>query len=117
MLPRHYRFPLRTDLSRLKKKGKIFQAPFFGLIVSSQPVTAAKNPRFAFIVSKKISKKAVQRNRIKRVLSEQIKIFFPRLKSGFDAVFLVKQEIVNKDSSAIGDQMEKILVKAGLLNK
>lgn len=117
MLPKNYRFSLRTDFTRAKKEGRIFQDKFFGVIVSSQPPSAAKNSRFAFIVSKKISKKAVQRNRIRRILSEQIRVFLPKIKPGFDNVFLVKKDILGKTSAVVGKEVKEMLIKAGMLDR
>ncbi len=117
MLPKDYRFPLRTDFTRAKKEGKIFQDKFFGVIVSGQPSSAAKNSRFAFIVSKKISKKAVQRNRIRRILSEQITVFLPKIKPGFDNVFLVKKDILGKTSAVVGKEVKEMLIKADMLDR
>lgn len=117
MLPKNYRFPLRTDFTSAKKKGKIFQDKLFGLIVADQLPGAAANSRFAFIVSKKISKKAVQRNRIRRILSEQVRLLLPKIKPGFDNIFLVKKDILGKTSADVGREVKEILVKTGTIDK
>ncbi len=62
-------------------------------------------PRFAFIASKRFSKKAVVRNRAKRLLREAIRINFSSLKNlSYDIVLIARKYIseaklqdVNKD--------------------
>ena len=48
--------------------------------------TALKVSRFGVVVSKKVSAKAVERNRTRRLLQEAIRAYSPDLKKGVDAV-------------------------------
>jgi len=45
-------------------------------------------PRFGFVISKKIDKRAVVRNSLKRKLSVSIEEIFDRIKDGTDFVFI-----------------------------
>lgn len=64
MLPKLNRLT-RLELEELKKKQKIIiQGRFFGLIYEPRPGRA----KFGVIISNNISKKAVLRNRVKRLL-------------------------------------------------
>lgn len=112
MLPKEHRLPLRFELHRVQKEGKPYQFSLFGLLVtkSDSPIS-----RFAFIVSKKIHKKATKRNRIKRLLREAVRSFLPKIKPGFDVVFLVKKGILEKDFKTVQSAVEKSFKKAGLL--
>lgn len=74
--------------------------------ISHQPIS-----RFAFIVSKKISPLAVQRNRIRRLLSEAIYSGIEKIKPGNDFVFLVKKLIIGKNLTEIKKEIESIFVK------
>ena len=66
-LPKHNRLKRKKDFESVFKKGKAVKGDFLF-------VRYLKNslgfPRFAFVVSSKVSKKAVVRNRIRRILSE-----------------------------------------------
>lgn len=46
--------------------------------------------RFAIIVGKAVDKRAVARNRIKRVLSESVRLSLANEKPGFDTVILLR---------------------------
>jgi len=63
--------------------------------------------KFGFIVSKRISKKAVDRNKVRRVLSEVVKNNFDKFEKGIRVVFLTKQEILGKKY----DEVEKEVLK------
>ncbi len=56
----------RRDFDELRINGVIYQSPLFGLSV----INSGTGLRLATIVSKKISKKAVERNRVRRLLLE-----------------------------------------------
>lgn len=112
MLPKKYRLPLRTELHRLQKEGRLYHFPFFGLLAGKNNLPVS---RFAFIVSKKIHKKAVRRNRIKRLLREAARELLPQIKPGFDVVFLTKKNIIDQDLSSLLAAMKIALQKAGLL--
>ena len=68
MLPKENRLNKKADFALVSKKGQVAQSKNFGLayLATGQKVP----PKFGFIVSNKISKKAVDRNRIKRILRE-----------------------------------------------
>lgn len=64
------------------------------------------NNRFGIIVGKKISKKAVVRNKIKRRLREIIRQ--ANVKLGFDIVIITKPEIINKNYQEIKNELENL---------
>ncbi len=54
-------------------------------------------PRFAFIISKKFSKKAVERNRIKRIIKEALRLNLHKLEDlSYDIVVIPKKHLLNK---------------------
>jgi len=116
MLPRKHRLPLRTDLTRVQEEGKLFQGRLFSLLVSGKKsVGRSQSSRFAFIISTKIHKRAVKRNRIRRFLIEAIRSLLSKIKPGFDCVFLAKKAIVGKELSEIKKETEKLFKKAELI--
>ena len=71
--------------------------------------------RVAFIVSKKISQKAVVRNKIKRRLREVFRIYLSNLKTGYDLVFFTKKGIEKKCFGEIQAEVERLFIKTKLL--
>ena len=116
MLPRKHRLPLRTELTRVQEEGKLFQGRLFSLLVSGQePVDRSQPSRFAFIISTKIHKRAVKRNRVRRFLIEAIRSLLPKIKPGFDCVFLAKKAIVGKGLIEIKKETERLFKKTKLI--
>jgi len=114
MLPKKHRLPLRTELNRVKKEGTLIQGRLFSLLISQ----AVENQpsRFGFIISTKIHKKAVKRNRAKRLLSEAILDLISKVKPGFDAVVLAKKKIIEADFKEIRKEVKELFVKAGMVS-
>lgn len=83
----------RKEIEAIKgKKLPITQGKFFGLIF--QPVAAEK--KFAVIISSRVSKKAVERNRIKRQLFEAIRKTLLDQEGWF--LFLAKKSSLGKST-------------------
>ena len=67
-------------------------------------------------ISKKVSKRAVVRNRIKRQLKAIIRPLLPRLESGLRMVILVRSEALTYKYGEFLQELEQLLVKAEVLN-
>jgi len=70
--------------------------------------------RVGFVVSKKVSKKAVLRNKVKRQLREVVKAELARLKPGLDLIFFTRREIQAKEFAEIQQAVKQLLEKAKL---
>lgn len=70
--------------------------------------------RFGVIVSNKVSKKAVDRNRVKRRLREAIRSYLEDMKPGFDVVALALPPSRDKEFSELKDSYYKHLKKLDL---
>jgi len=105
MLAKKFRVSSKR-IEEVKKKGKLIQGDFFGVVFMKNN---KENSRFSFVISKKISKKAVERNRIKRVLIKAIKTNLEKVPPGFDFVFLVKRKILNKEEKDIVSDLSSFL--------
>lgn len=101
------RLKKKKDFESVFKKGKAIRGNFLF-------VRYLKNglqfPRFAFVVSSKVSKKAVVRNRIRRLLSEaartKLKNIQPR-----DIIMLADKKIADAPREKIIQDTESVLIK------
>jgi ribonuclease P protein component len=70
--------------------------------------------RVGFVVSKRVSKRAVDRNYIKRLLSEAMRAFLPTLPSGLDIVVSARQKANMVDLRTLEQDMLTLLRRAHL---
>ncbi len=89
--------------------GKMYQSPLFGIsVVKKEGICQA-----GFVISKKISKKAVERNKLRRRLAEVIKNKMP---DGLKIIILVKKNILEANVEDIRKCWEMIYEKIGAEN-
>jgi ribonuclease P protein component len=72
--------------------------------------------RIGISVSKKISKKATRRNRIKRQLAALSRLKLPKIKSGLDIFLVVLPGIEDKNFSEIDLMYNKLFSRAGIFS-
>ncbi len=102
MLPRANRLP-KQDIARVTRYG-------FRIVGKDMAFLYKKTtmrPRFAFVVSTKVDKRASARNRMRRVLSESIRLELNRI-APCDGVFVIKKPFIRPGAVAF-------LQQAGLL--
>lgn len=105
MLASENRLTGAVEFDRVKKDGKLYQGEYFGVAVVTRK---DKGPsKFGFVVSKKIAKSSVHRNRIKRALRESIRRNINYFPKGIDVVFLTKKSIFKKTTEEIMRQAER----------
>lgn len=71
--------------------------------------------RFGIIVSKRIDKRAVVRNRIKRFFRETLNEMNKKMKPGHDIIIIVKKEVLGKTKKENLLTVENTLEKAELI--
>ncbi len=111
MLPRKNRLKKKKDLERVLKEGRARKEDFLFLKLVKNN---SQFNRFAFIVGKNVSKKASLRNKVKRRISEAVRLKLKDLMPGVDGVFIALPGLEKKDSWQIGKTIEKIFEKAKL---
>ncbi len=115
MLARKFRLTGSTNFKRVEKEGIVRQSSSFGVAVLDRKDTLPS--RFAFVVSTKIAKAAVDRNRFKRAMSEAVRLSTIDLNSGFDVVFLAKTSIVKVPTAQVMIEVKAALKNFGLLKQ
>ncbi|HZZ99585.1 MAG TPA: ribonuclease P protein component [Candidatus Paceibacterota bacterium] len=85
-LPEQNRIRRTRDFETIFKKGRSISGTF--LFIKSVPAASGVT-RFAFVVSSKVAKSAVNRNRIRRTLSAAARNLIPRLAKAWDMVVVV----------------------------
>jgi len=114
MLPPKNRLKRKKDFGRVFREGESFEEDFLFLKIKKNN---SGRKRFGFIVSQKVSKKAVLRNKVKRRLREVIRKKLPAIKSGIDGVLVAKKGAEKKDFSEIKGVINKLFKKAKILNE
>jgi ribonuclease P protein component len=115
MLPLKFRLKNKKDIERVFRKGKTVKSGFLFLKFAENELL---DSRIAFSIGLRYSKKAVKRNRAKRILREAAKSFLKELKPGFDLVFFIDKNF--RDDIELRDaknQMKKTLLRADLISK
>jgi len=108
-----YRLTKQKDFDNVWQTGRSNFNEGLGIKVCKNKLA---NSRFGFIVSAKISKKAVDRNQIKRRLRMIIKDSVKVVKPGYDVVIITQKSVLNKEYKEIKILVLKSLNKLGLIN-
>ncbi len=112
-LAKKYRLKRKKDFLKIKQKGEILDTPLFGLLVLQEKTSF---PLFGFVISRKISRKAVLRNKIRRRLTETVRLLLPRLKPNIKILVLAKKSLLQAKFQEIFQTMEKSLAELDWLN-
>ena len=112
MLARKYRLTKQKDFGRLQARGQSVANRFFKLIYSTNKLVPS---RLAVVVSTRLSKKATQRNRLRRQCQEIIRLHWPRIKTGYDLLLRPKYQALGQDYLALEKAILALLVQARLL--
>lgn len=86
MLSQKYRFHSRGGVRYVYQKGKTIRTPLLSLVYTSN---TRHHQRFGVVVSKKVLKSAVGRNRIRRRVYEAIRLELPEFTYHQDCIFVV----------------------------
>lgn len=74
-----------------------------------------ENPRFGLMVSNKVDKRAVIRNRIRRQIRELLRLRINEFKEKYDCLFVVQKGTVNLTRDQLQKEVLSLLEKARLL--
>jgi len=108
MLPKQHRLPGNTRFV----KAQFFKSPLFLVRSQSNNLTTS---RFGFVVSKRIDKRAVTRNRLKRMFRSSIEDMIKKIKPGYDLLFILSPTSLSSTRQHQQEELEKVLATLHLV--
>jgi ribonuclease P protein component len=114
VLPNQNRLRRREDFAKVYAKGDRYRGTYLNLrmfIDSNDPLT-----RIGIVVSKKVSKLAVTRNRFKRQLRAIFRQLLSQLKNGLQIVVTVTTVTSKPSYQELWDDLRNLLAKAKVLH-
>ena len=113
MLQKQYRLKKRSAFTATYRTGKTFHKD--GITVFCGKIKTTDMPtKIGFVVSKTIHKRAVRRNRIKRLMRESLRLYIKSFDNSLETdymslVFVASTKLLDKDFKAIDTSMKKLL--------
>jgi len=111
MLTRQYRLP-RKGIDQVKNNGRRFYSPFFTVVYLPERET---NSQFAFVISRRVSKKATARNRTRRLIAGSVRELLAGLRKGYWVVFLVKKLALDQSKEVLSGAVKEAFNRINLL--
>lgn len=116
MLGRSHRFHGHNSLNYVYRSGNSFRSELLSLKVA--PNTRRHEYRCAVVVSKKVSKSAVTRNRIRRRIYESIRGYSAMINEPFDIVVTVfSEEVATLSTKDLDNTLGRLFMKAKIVTK
>lgn len=108
MLPRVHRLNKDQEIKDLAKRGRSFFLPEF---IIKYDKNKEKISKFGFVVSTKVDKRAVIRNRLTRRLRETIREYLPNISPGYSVLIIAKKQALDLDFPKIKKQIDFALTR------
>ena len=99
------------DFSNVFDNGRSSFNKIIGVKTAANQQTSS---RFGILVGVKVSKKAVERNKIKRQIREIIRLKLNEIKSGYDIIIITLPAVLNKNYQDIEQSINRHFKKLGL---
>jgi ribonuclease P protein component len=113
MIPFAQLFQGHSSLRFVYKHGQVVRSR--SATLKSIPNKQRSLPRFSVVISKKVLKSAVRRNRIRRRIYEYIRTNSSRLNDNYDIVIIVtSSELLTMESAELVTQIEQLFTQAQL---
>lgn len=103
----------KSDFSSIYKKGKSVGDRY--VVVFCRKNNLPYN-RIAFLASKKVGN-SVERNRARRLMKENYRIWKGEIKEGYDMIFIARSTINGQKAFDVGKSMKRALHKAKMFQK
>lgn len=111
MSAKEQRLTRQKDFQGVFSKGKSVRE---GQLVLKARFVQGETAKFGIVVSKKVAKQAVVRNRIRRVLRAALSAQAEAIKKGVQAVLIVLPGFEEKGAQELRTQVHRLLQKASL---
>ena len=113
MLSKRYRFHSRGGVRYTYQNGKTIRGSRISLVFAEN---ARNKQRFAVVVSKKVMKSAVGRNRIRRRVYEAIRLQRDKIQKPVDCIFIVyNREVMTMEFKELQKLVTDLLKEAKIL--
>lgn len=113
MLAKKYRLTGNTNFKRVEVLGVMYQSSNFGIGMFNRKDEEVS--RYGFVISTKVAKDAVDRNTIRRHMSETVRRIVQDVKNGYDVVFLAKTSIIRTPAEELVKEVRHAIRESGLL--
>ena len=113
MLPKDYRLKKRTAFAATYRTGRTLHKDGITVFIGKEKNNDSPT-RVGFVVSKKIHKRAVKRNRIKRLMRESYRLL---IKEGavsdkyISLIFVASSRLLNMDFKEVDNSIRKLVYK------
>jgi ribonuclease P protein component len=111
-LKRAFRLRSSSDFQRVRQQGRSLSSRL--LILAWRPNDLTQQ-RVGFVISKRISKLAVRRNYLKRLLGEAVRSQLGSILPGYDVVLTARHTALEADLPALAADILVLLRRARLL--
>jgi len=115
MLPTENRLFSDFDFKRIRRFGKGYSNQFFSFFVLNDRKHPDNPSKFGFVVSTKVSKRATKRNRVKRILRDEVYKLLPSIEPGVWAAFWVRARALDASPDKLRLKVKEALKKAQVL--
>jgi len=114
MIPFKQRFHGHNSIRYVYKNGQAVRSRLITIKTIKNP--HRKDSRIAVVISKKILKSAVRRNRIRRRIYEYIRAELPKINGIYDiAIIITSSELLSMSFEDISKQINQLFIQADIL--
>ena len=109
MLPTAERLKTSQNIERVLRRGRRINSSFFTIYRIDTPKEITANFRGAVVAGLKVSKKATERNRVKRQIQAALREYRQTQELRGDFVFILRKEIINANYQQINLELTRCL--------
>lgn len=114
MINRAHRFHRRNAINLVYRRGKVVRVG--GMALKYWHNSRQESYRTAVVVSRKVHKSAVARNRIRRRIYESVRAYEPQMAGPCDLIFIVySDEFAIMDFTRLQKTIRDLLKKSGMV--
>ncbi len=124
-LQKKYRLKNWRNFKKVYEKGRFYRSDNLNLKALFDPQSDQKSNSsnqdlpptcLGISISKKVSKKAVERNRIKRLIKACFRELLPLINQGWKLIIIVRSTAIECEYEHFLRELKKLLIKAGIIN-